>query len=382
MKFLKRAWIEISREKVLFNYLQVKSLLSPGVRIMAVLKANAYNCGDVELANILAEIDNSVQFAVSNIREAIRIRESGIQNPILILGYTPPENLDALFRYDLTQTIVSFEYAKELLNRLESMKKTLKVHIKLDTGMGRIGLVCYDDMFEDACEKIRYLCSKNFLQIEGSFTHISTLYENDEVSKAYAQLQFERFLAIIQAMKKESIDLGLLHCLNSAGTANMPQSMQLDMVRTGTVLYGVLPKIYNHSGLTFKPIAKIKACVAKVSKIKEGTFIGYSRAYCAPKDMTAAVLTIGYSDILRIGKGQGYVILNDTLCPVIGGACMDQLIVNISDAGEVKAGDTAILFGRDNTQEITISSLARFLDCGEEEIYCHITARPDRIYVD
>lgn len=379
MSFLKRAWIEISLGNLRYNYYQIKSLLYKDVIIMAVLKADGYGCGDVRLAQELEKTDKSIQFAVSNLNEAIKLRKNGIKNPILILGYTPIENTDDIIEFDITQTIVSFEHAEKLTEKLRNSHKKLKAHIKIDTGMGRLGIVCYDENIQAAENQVKEIYDSKVFNIIGCFTHISTFYENDISSKEYCVLQYERFKNFTDMLKADGLKLGLLHCLNSAGTANMPY-MQLDMVRTGTLLYGVLPDMYNHSGIRFKPIAEIKACIAKVSDIKKGTYIGYSRAFCADRDMKVAILTIGYSDILRMGNGKGEVLINDTFCPVIGGVCMDQMAVDISNAGKVEPEDTAVIFGRFDKNSISITQMAEFLGCGEEEIYCHITPRPEKVY--
>ncbi len=380
MDFIKRAWAEISIENLKYNYAKTKELLRENVKVMAVLKANGYNCGDVKIAKELAATDQQIQFAVSNIEEAIHLREEGIESPILILGYTPPECMDLLLEYNITQTLVSYEYALELKNVIKDTFQKLKVHIKLDTGMGRIGIRCYEEYIHDAIKQMQEICDSTEFDVTGCYTHISTFYENDEDSVQYAKIQYDRFRQITDLLRLKGTHLGILHCLNSAGTVNMPE-MQLDMVRVGTLLYGALPQINNHSKVTFKPIVTIKCRVAKISAIKKGDFIGYSRAYCATDDITAAVLTIGYSDILRMGSGKGFVLINDVPCDVIGGVCMDQMVVDTSNAGEVNPGDTAVILGRYDNNEIDFKAMSEFLQCGEEEVYCHITYRPNKIYV-
>ncbi|NCC15437.1 MAG: alanine racemase [Clostridia bacterium] len=380
MDFIKRAWVEISIENLKHNFYRIKGLLGKNVKVMAVLKANGYNCGDVRIAQELAALDQQIQFAVSNVEEAVHLRSGGIENPILILGYTPPEYAHLLVQYDLTQTLVSYEYALEFEEALRKAEQKLKIHIKLDTGMGRIGIRCYDGYFYEATDKVKKICTCTHFQVTGCYTHIATFYENDEDSVNYARLQFQRFKKFTETLLLENIVLGILHCLNSAGTVNMPE-MQLDMVRVGTLIYGALPQINNHNDIVFRPIVTIKCRVAKISDVKEGDFIGYSRAFCADKELKAAVLTIGYSDILRLGSGKGFVLINDVACPVIGGVCMDQMVVDISGAGEVKTGDIAVILGQYHNNEIDFAAMAEFLQCGEEEVYCHITYRPTKIYV-
>lgn len=380
MDFIKRAWVEISIENLKYNFYKIKALLNKDVKIMAVLKANGYNCGDVRIAKELIALDGEIQFAVSNVEEAIQLRKGGIENPILILGYTPPEYAYLLIEYNITQTLVSYDYGLQLEKVLQKEQEKLKIHIKLDTGMGRMGIRCYDENFHDAVEKVAKLCNSKMFQVTGCYTHISTFYENDLDSLEYSKLQFSRFKRITDDLLSKGIYLGILHCLNSAGTVNMPE-MQMDMVRVGTLIYGALPQINNHKGITFRPIVTIKCRIGKVSDVKKGDYIGYSRAFCADEDIKVAVLTIGYSDILRMGSGKGYVLINDVPCPVIGGVCMDQMVVDISQGGEVKAGDIAVVLGQFQEREIDFAAMAEFLQCGEEEVYCHITYRPKKIYV-
>lgn len=381
MDFVKRAWVEISIDNLKYNYYKIKELLNKNVKVMAVLKANGYNCGDVRTACELFKLDEDIQFAVSNIEEAVRLREAGIKTPILILGYTPIECAEMLYKFDITQTLVSYEYALELVEALGQKSYNIKVNVKLDTGMGRIGIICYDNLFDDAINKVKEICSYQELNVTGCYTHISTLYENDTDSMKYSNLQYERFLRVTNELSLQGMNLGTLHCLNSAGTANMPKDMQLDMVRVGTLIYGALPDIYNHSGVKFKPIVTVKCRVAKVGYVEKGQYVGYSRAFCADRRLRTAVLSIGYSDILRMGSGKGYVLINDTYCSVIGGVCMDQMVVDISDAGDVNPGDTAVIIGKDKNNIIGFKEMAEFLQCGEEEVYCHITSRPPKIYI-
>lgn len=380
MDFIKRAWIEISMDNLRYNFFKIKSLLKKNVKVMAVLKANGYNCGDVKIAQELARLDENIQFAVSNVEEAIHLRNGEIKNPILILGYTPIECANLLLKYDIMQTMVSFEYAMELEDVFHNTKEKLKIHIKLDSGMGRIGIRCYEGYFYQGLEEVKRICDSEYFQVEGCYTHIATFYENDESSIDYSKLQFQRFRKFTDALLSEHIALGLLHCLNSAGTVNIPE-MHLDMVRVGTLIYGALPPINNQNHVAFKPIVTIKCRIAKISDVKKGEYIGYSRAFCATQEIKTAVLTIGYSDILRLGAGKGFVLIHDVLCPVIGGVCMDQMVVDISDAGEVKAGEIAVVMGQDDKNEIDFPTMAEFLQCGEEEVYCHITYRPTRIYI-
>lgn len=378
-RLLKRAWAEVNLDHLLHNYLQVRALLPETTKIMAIIKANAYNCGDIAVAAALEQYKDD-WYGVSNLDEALTVRESGTLKSILILGYTPPEYAELIAKNSITQTIVSFDHARQMALAAEKANTCLDVHIKLDTGMSRIGVVCYDSYYEKAMKEVRWILENPFLHVTGVFTHVATFYDLTEQHDAFSRLQYQRFSLFTSDLLQKGFQIGLRHCCNSAGIINMP-GMELDMVRTGTLLYGAMPLCYERRHLDLKGILTVKATVALVKEVKAGTKFSYSIQYEAANDLRAATITIGYSDILRLGMGKGQVLVNGILCPVIGSVCMDQLMIDISGAGEVRPGEEVVLLGAMGEEEIKVDDMGTFLAADTAEIYCHLTKRLPHLYI-
>ena len=378
-KLLKRAWAEVNLDYLIYNYLQVRTLVPKETKIMAIIKANAYNCGDIAVASALEQYKDD-WYGVSNLDEALTVRESGTLKSILILGYTPPEYVELIAKKSITQTIVSFDHAKQLALAAEKANVCMDVHIKLDTGMSRIGIVCYDACYAKAMEQVNWILNNPFLHVTGIFTHVATFYDLTEKHDAFSRLQYQRFVLFTSDLIQQGFEIGLRHCCNSAGIINMP-GMELDMVRAGTLLYGAMPPCYERRHLSLKGILTVKATVALVKEVKAGTKFSYGIQYEAVNDLRAATVTIGYSDILRLGMGKGQVLVNGVLCPVIGSVCMDQLIIDITAAGEVQLGDEVVLLGRMGEEEIKVEDMGTFLGADTVEIYCHLTKRLPHLYI-
>lgn len=241
-KYLRRAWVEVDLDKLEANFLNLKKHLPQNVQIMVIVKANANGIGDVAVAELLDKQEN-VCFGVSNIEEAITIRKTGTKKEILILGYTPVETAGYLYEYDITQSIFSHEYGLELEKECGKINAAIKVNLKLDTGMGRIGIVCHGDLLGDSLDKCAYLVNSKYFTVTGTFTHVSTFYELDENSEKYSEFQFSNFMTFIEEAEKRDLNLGLKHCCNSPGAVNHPE-MALDMVRVGTFIFGGLTDEY------------------------------------------------------------------------------------------------------------------------------------------
>lgn len=379
--FLKRAWAEVDLDKIEYNYEKIRSIIPKDTKIMAVIKANANNLGDIAIARALEKYTDD-WYAVSNLNEAVTVRESGSSKNILILGFTPLESdyIKILGENKITQTIVSYEYAEILNNLAKENNLVIDVNIKLDTGMSRIGLLCYDENFDSAIEQAKKIYSMSNLNVTGIYTHIATLYEIDKISDEFSRLQFKRFIKVTDKLEKLGYNIGLRHCCNSAGVINMPD-MALDMVRSGTLIFGAMTEGYMREKAEFKETITIKAIIGCVKEVKKGSFISYSRSYEAPRDMKLAIVTVGYSDICRIGLKQGKVIVNDSICPVVGSVCMDQMIVDITDVDDVKMGDEVILVGEKGDLKISIDEFGEFMDTEANEAYCHLTKRLPHVYI-
>ncbi|MBQ9163134.1 MAG: alanine racemase [Clostridia bacterium] len=365
--FSRRSWVEINLDQLRRNLALYEERLPEGARVIAVVKADAYGHGDARVALELNRLGVDL-FAVSNIDEAITLREAGTEGEILILGYTPPELYGKLLEYDITQTLVSEEYAESLL----SLSSDVKCQFAIDTGMNRIGL-CADDA--EACartvEKYYSRCNLN-----GIFTHLSCADGVSEDDREYTEAQLYRFERVAERL--ERLDLPYVHCLNSAGGLYYADECKYGgFVRLGIVLYGLKPDRSSELPEGIRPILTWKTVVSVVKDLKSGEAVGYGRAFYADRDMRIATLPTGYADgYSRRLSESGAVYIQGKRAPIVGRICMDQMMVDVSDISDVREGDEVILIG----DEYTADDMARDLDTIGYEVVCGISKRVARIY--
>lgn len=365
MDFLRRTWAEISIPALLHNYNLIKAI-SGSCKILPVVKGNAYGHSAVDVANALkTEVDG---FCVSNFNEATILRQNGIVLPILIFGYTPPECAKALAENNITQAVFSLDYAEQLSSCAGG--KTVDVHIKLDTGMGRIGFKAKDDAIEEISKVYHF---KN-LNVTGIFTHFSTADSNDTYDIDYADKQYKRFKSTVSALKERGFNTGLVHCLNSAALLSADK-YHSDACRPGIILYGLNPS----SSVTLEgiqPVMTLKSVVSMVKTINKGDALSYGRNYIADREMRVATVSAGYADgFPRALSGKGEVIVNGKRAKILGNICMDQFIIDVTDIENVKGGDEVILFG----EEITADEIAEICKTIGYEITCGISHRVPRV---
>lgn len=363
-KIQQRTWAEIDLEAVRSNYKEIRACVRPEAKICCIVKANAYGHGAVRLAEEYEKL-GADWFAVSSIEEALPLRSAGITKPILILGYTPVEAADLLISQNISQCIYSLEYAKALS---EKAAGPIKIHIKLDTGMRRIG-------FRDAAEA-KEACSLPNLVPEGVFTHFASADEGDG-GREFTKLQYERFM---KAVREIGVDFEIKHVCNSAGILDYPE-YHLDMVRAGIILYGLEPSEDVKHKIRLVPAMTLRSVVSQVKTIRKGDVVSYGRTFTAPADMTVATIPAGYADgYWRSNSENGSkIIVNGVPCRILGRVCMDQLMV---DAGEVRdlsfgEGSDVELFGK----RITADTLAANNRTINYEILCGVGARVPRLYV-
>ena len=372
--FYHRAWAEIHLDRLKYNYDICKSFLNANTEIMAAVKANAYGHGDKAVTLYLESLGVN-WFAVSNIAEAIHLRSYGITKEILILGYVPCEYIDDLIKYNITQAVTSVEYAKELDSLCTSGSK-LKVHIKYDTGMGRIGLK--SDNINDYILQTEEILGLNNLYVEGIFTHLSVADSDNEDNIAYTTKQYQLLIEIRDALKKRGHSIPLTHYANSAAAA-YHNTEQSDLARYGIMLYGLYP---NHSlklPQPLKPVMDLKAVVSHVKTIQKDDCVSYGRTYIAHKDIKVATLTIGYADgYSRLLSSKAEVLINNQKAKIIGKVCMDQMMIDVTDL-DVKPGDIVTLFG---DCEITADDLADLYGTIGYEIVCGISKRVPRVIIN
>ncbi|MBE6844879.1 MAG: alanine racemase [Ruminococcus sp.] len=375
--YLKRAWAEISLGTLEENINKIKSLLHEDTEVMAVIKADAYGHGEGEILKKLCQCGVKY-FAVSNLDEAVSVRKHCPDGEILILGYTPPEYAHELEQYNIIQGVLSLEYARELN---DSAVNKIRCHIKIDTGMGRIGLKYSDP--KRCAEEAKKIVSLPNIQTEGLYTHFAVADNPDEESRAYTRNQTDYIIKVYDYLCENGIRLAHLHFLNSAGIC-YHNSNRSTLARAGIIMYGLYPNYPVRLPVDIKPVMSLKAVVSVVKQMRKGESISYGRTYKAPDDnVVAATVTVGYADgYSRLLSGKSDILVKGKRCRVIGRICMDQLMLDVTDVPDVKEGDIVTLIGRDGDEEITADELAALYGTIGYEVVCGISKRVPRIYVD
>lgn len=374
MDFLKRTWAEIDTNALKHNLEKIKTF-SNGSKIMAVVKANAYG-HHVDIVAPVLEKQGVDAFAVSNIREAAQLREIGIKKPILILGYTPESYAKELSGLDIIQCVHSLSFAKDLSAYAKAEGVNVKIHIKLDTGMGRIGFDCRSADLSGINDAIAAAKLPN-LVFDGIFTHFAFSDRSPFEETGFTDEQFARFTAGVEQFKKAGMEPRFVHCCNSAATC-LDKDKHLDMCRPGIILYGLTPSTSLELGKEFIPVMTFKTVVSMVKTIEKGETVSYGRTYTAGEKRVIATLAVGYADgYNRLLSNRGYVIIKGKKAPITGRVCMDQVSVDITDIPGVKAGDEAILFGK----ELPVEEISDLCGTINYETVCAVSARVPRIPV-
>lgn len=362
-----RARVQIQANKIIGNYRHICDLVGDGCKVLAVVKADAYGHGAVHVCKLLYDA-GCRYFAVACIEEAITLREGGVNGNILILGNTDASYAPRLRAMDLIQTVDCAEYAHAL-----AQNGGARIHIKVDTGMSRLGLYCHHACdISAAADAISQIVSVPSLHVEGIFTHFA---DSDGIDDAFTKTQYGAFAALLDELQSRGISVGLRHCCNSAGIVRFPD-MHLDMVRAGLILYGLMPSEYIHDD-AFSPAMKLIARVSAVNEIKAGDTVSYGCAFKAERDMRVAVLSIGYADGLsRALSGNLSVAISGREVPLIGRICMDLCMVDVSSI-PCKAGDEAVIFD----SACKIDEIARKLGTINYEVICSLKKRVAIEYV-
>ncbi|MBQ4120103.1 MAG: alanine racemase [Clostridia bacterium] len=370
MNFLHRTWAEIDLKALVHNFKILKSL-SGDSKIIAVVKADAYGHSAKAIAPIL-EKEGADYFAVSNIEEALDLRKYGIKKPILILGYTPIECVEILKENDISQCVYSKEYALKLSEKAIKENTKIKVHIKLDTGMSRLGFNCRSEGLNGIKDAIESAKLKNLI-IEGVFTHFAVSDGDSDSDEQFTKAQYERFTNALETLNKNGVTPTLAHCCNSAGFLS-DNKKHLSVSRIGISLYGLTPSPKFEQDLV--PVMTVKSIVSMVKEINKGDFISYGRTFKADKNMRIATVAVGYADgYPRSLSNKGYVLINGKKAKIVGRVCMDQMCVDVTDIPEVQMGDEVILFGK----KLSVDVIAGLCDTINYEIVCGISKRVPRI---
>ena len=369
---IRPVWAEVDLNSIENNMKEIKKNLN-NKEIIAVIKADAYGHGAIDIAPVLLK-NGADKLAVAVITEALQLRNNNIKAPILVLGYTPITFIDDIINNNIQQTVYSYEYAKELSDAASNLNSKVDIHIALDTGMGRVGFLLNEEGIRDI-EKISKL--KN-INITGIFTHFSSA---DEEDKQYTKYQIEEFNKFTKELENRGIYLGCKHASNSAGILDLKEA-HLDAVRPGIILYGYYPSNeVEKNKIKIKPALTLKCQIVHVKKLPEGKYISYGRKFKTERESIIATLPIGYADgYSRSLYNKAKVIVNGKLVPIIGRICMDQCMIDVTDVGEVKVGDEVILLGKDNDVVFDADIIAELMDTINYEVLCTIGRRVPRVY--
>ncbi|KXS56652.1 MAG: alanine racemase [Candidatus Adiutrix intracellularis] len=365
----RQTWVEIDLSAIQHNVRYFKSLLSPGTRFCAVVKANGYGHGATAVARA-ALAAGADYLAVADLDEALTLREAGFNDPILILGYTPPAATRLVVANDITQTIFSLEQAQALAAAAVEFGRPSKVHLKIDTGMGRLGV--FPALAGELAGAISRL---NGLELEGAFTHFAMA---DSADKNMTDRQLAVFKAALADIQDQGVALSIRHAANSAATLDLPET-HLDMVRVGISLYGLAPSDECGQEAPLKPAMKLKTRVTQLKEVPAGTTISYGATYVTPGPARIATLPLGYADgWSRRLSGLAELSFGGRRAPIIGRICMDQCLAEVSGLPDLKAGDEVLLFGG---PELPVEEVAGHLGTINYEVICLPDRRIPRVYI-
>lgn len=374
----KRLWAEINLDNLVYNFNTVRSHLSPNTKICCVIKANAYGHHAPKIAEILEQAGANM-FAVSNIEEALQLRNTGVKIPILILGYTPVECASFLARNDIAQCVYSFEYAKALSDQLRKNGDSVAAHIKIDTGMGRLGFQ-YDKQLTAVSQIIETSCLDG-IKIEGAFTHFA-VSDNGEQGKEFTFDQYKKFKEITDALERNGMCFKYKHCSNSAATVVYPE-LGMDMVRAGLILYGLTPSDeVGYCDSAFKPVMSLKSVVSHVKEIDIGDTVSYGCDFVADKKMKIATVPMGYADGFGRANAKNDVLLTvrGQKAPIVGRICMDQLMLDVTHISGVTLGDEVTIFGNEENCN-SVDDIAYANDTINYEVVCSVGKRVPRVFI-
>ena len=369
-----RTWTEIDLSNLEHNYRALRAMLPQGCRFLGVVKADAYGHGAVPVARRL-EMLGAEYLAVACLDEALELRQAGITTPILILGYTPVERADSLLDNGITQTVYDVDMARALSDAAAAAGKTLKIHVKADTGMSRLGWLCGEEDQSAAVEAIAQVCALPGLEAEGIYTH----FANADGDEDYTMLQFTRFLDLLEALKDKGITFAIRHCAASAAALKFPCT-HLDMVRPGIALYGHYPdpSCEGLDGPGLRPVMTLKTRVASVKTVPAGTPVSYGCTHVLDRETRLAALTIGYADGLpRLCSDKLEVLIGGQRAPVVGRICMDMCMADVTGL-DVAPGDEVEVFG----EHLPIEDVAALAGTIQYELLCAVSPRVHRAYLD
>ncbi len=369
----KRVYADIDLDAVLYNMESMHQNISPSTKMAAVIKTDGYGHGAKEIAQTIEPLPYLWGYAVATADEAMVLRNHGIKKPILILGVTFEEQYPEMIQYGIRPAVCDYETARQLSKAAVALHMTCLIHIKIDTGMSRIGF--------QVCEKTAGLVEKIAklpnIEIEGIFTHFARA---DELDKKYTYDQMERFREMIHMIEERGVQIPLKHCSNSAGIVEIPDA-NMNMVRAGITLYGLWPSEEVARNISLKPVMSLKSHVAFLKELEANRQISYGGTYTTTRPTRIATIPVGYGDGYARGlSNKGYVLIHGKKAPICGRVCMDQFMVDVTDIPDVKKGDLVTLLGTDGDYTITLEELGELSGRFNYEFACLLTNRVPRIY--
>ena len=380
-KYFRRTWTKINLDALKHNYETIREYVSPQSEIMAVVKAGAYGHG---VENVVKEFTNCGcnYFAVSNLEEAMQVRSANDNCAILILGYTPPEYAGALALNNISQSVFNEEYASRLSKAAVDSGLQVNIHVKVDTGMGRLGFL-FSDSIEHASsiETVANVCKLPGLFPEGIFTHFSSADEKGD-GEVFTRIQYDLFCTFIRELEFEGVKFALRHCCNSAATILYPE-MHMDAVRPGIILYGLTPSPNLKGILNLKPALAMETVVSMVKEVTLDSPVSYGRKYyTGNKTVKVATIPVGYADgYCRCTSNDVQVKIGNEFAPVIGAVCMDQCMVDVTNIENIKDGMTVTIIDSDISSPLSVDALALKSGKINYEIICGINKRVSRVYI-
>lgn len=376
MSLLKRTWVEVDFDNLAHNYYTLTEKLPQDCRFLGVVKADAYGHGAVQVSRELESL-GAGYLAVSNYEEALQLRRADLHLPILILGYTPPALARDEAALNITQEVHCLEYGKALSDAVKGTGMTLKIHMKVDTGMSRLGFFAYDRA--ETVPELKELYALPGLHTEGIFMHFAV--SDTPAEKAYTETQYARFMGIVDALKAEGIQPEIIHCANSGATIAYPQYAH-NMVRPGIATYGLPPSPELRGMADLRPLMSLKTSLAAIRPFAPGITVSYGRTYRTETERTIGVCTIGYADGLpRRLSGNVHFILHGKPVPVVGRICMDMCMIDVTDVPEAQVGDTVTVVCTDGAETVTWDDWADQLGTISYELVCGINKRVPRLYL-
>ena len=379
-------WAEIDLDAIAHNVRQLRHITDSKARLMAVVKADAYGHGVIKVAQRALENGADV-LGVARLNEGIELRKAGIDAPILIFGYTPPSLAPQIIKHDMTQTVWSYQTAQALSVAAVAANRSIKVHLKVDTGMGRLGLLsdCLRPAHQNthsirkAAREVEAIAALAGLELEGVYTHFATA---DCADKAYALKQFEIFMDFLNDLRRAGIVIPVRHAANSAAIIDMPQT-HLDMVRPGISIYGLYPSDeVDKSRISLRPAMTLKARVVHLKKVPAGFSVSYGCTYKTPTPTTIASVPVGYADgFSRLLSSQGHMLIGGRRAPIVGRVCMDQTMLDVGHVPDVAIEDEVVIFGRQGDEIISVDEIAALLNTINYEIVSALTNRIHRIFL-